>query len=983
MADVIEFLHQKGFSDVIVKGFIDNDIDMSILPTITESDLKELGIGKTFGERRRLIMAIKSLPSPGESTSNVSCSVQPPQAPSISVANMAKYYRAPLTRPEDYDIRRILESHYKGRGVVRVLDSGKSPSAMDRRALVQVTVDYLVENGGHMLYPTMEQKQALAMAIVTQFPALKNKQHGEHGHEYLFHKGGGFLDYRLKNLRTTAARRRAYEVQGLPIQQEETMDMQSLMSENQGLDDECQLIDDTPASSYSQSNVERTQDDVDRTHNNVECTQNNVERTQNNVECTHNNVERTPNNVELTDRLKGNTLVALKQEAKDVVSVEIELIDQSSDPRPTGNNSGDRLVDMDDGIRTHLPALENQRGGDNIHVQPDSVSQSSQCIQPVGVPKMQEAHPGNSQRQSGHATCHGQVGQNLHQSVNTTCVQSQDMLETNNQKSSNQRSVDNIISRQIHGGSVYHPCSSHNHNGPQDIWNVHSNCPNQSANMSNHVEMGQSSHQFSTPNIVGSREMPSPQFSNAPPLCQRDNFHQQFEPVPFPMQAPHSSKHNGGFYHPPLLSRPEHYNIRRILESSGKGLEVLRELDQGKMPSVKNRRYLVQVTVAFLVEHGGNLLYPSMAQKEALAIAIVSQFPCTKDKLPGAKGHEYLYHKGGGFLEFRLKTLRSTAARQRASGTQKRYFPPPSVMKMQPFGYRCRSQVSDPVPNPSASDDIELLAAQPSSPTLIKVEETEDGECHGWKAEDTEELVAIKAFFKDTHLQRDEWIQGGDLSISDIIAMYPAFKDVPVMIDYDFSLKYGAESSDALSSWLQEFTKPILALARTKDTTSMILDAFGDNGDIHLCALHVLIELLPTPTGVVCKKQQKMIGKACAVTRNSTSPVFQHEQTGTDAAAYATGKPAELTQPFLLCLGPRTAPEEYYLILDNMAIPAGNSILTAFARLFKSFYVFKAPFDSRVLIFFGFFASVVYKVSKNISPQVRAFYLLLCNQGNQ
>lgn len=36
-----------------------------------------------------------------------------------------------------------------------------------------------------------------------------------------------------------------------------------------------------------------------------------------------------------------------------------------------------------------------------------------------------------------------------------------------------------------------------------------------------------------------------------------------------------------------------------------------------------------------------------MEQKEALAVAIVSQFPCTKDKLPGAEGHVSLKKKKG------------------------------------------------------------------------------------------------------------------------------------------------------------------------------------------------------------------------------------------------------------------------------------------------------------------------------------------------
>ena len=56
---IAEFLSGLGLSQHI-EAFVANDLDMDLLPTLMEADLRELGIDK-LGHRKRLLAAIKAL----------------------------------------------------------------------------------------------------------------------------------------------------------------------------------------------------------------------------------------------------------------------------------------------------------------------------------------------------------------------------------------------------------------------------------------------------------------------------------------------------------------------------------------------------------------------------------------------------------------------------------------------------------------------------------------------------------------------------------------------------------------------------------------------------------------------------------------------------------------------------------------------------------------------------------------------------------
>ena len=73
-----------------------------------------------------------------------------------------------------------------------------------------------------------------------------------------------------------------------------------------------------------------------------------------------------------------------------------------------------------------------------------------------------------------------------------------------------------------------------------------------------------------------------------------------------------------------------------------------------------------------------------------------------------------------------------------------------------------------------------------------------------------------------------------------------------------------------------------------------------------------------------------------------------------DVAEFAKSKPAELKQPFLVALGKKQDPDNYFIILDNIAMPVGNHVLVAMYRLFCAFWVFAVEYFPRLSPFYNF-----------------------------
>src|SRR6516225_4989072 len=61
MQHIADWLHKLGLSEY-AQRFVENDIDVSVLPHLTEQDLKDLGV--SLGHRRKILAAVAAgLPS--------------------------------------------------------------------------------------------------------------------------------------------------------------------------------------------------------------------------------------------------------------------------------------------------------------------------------------------------------------------------------------------------------------------------------------------------------------------------------------------------------------------------------------------------------------------------------------------------------------------------------------------------------------------------------------------------------------------------------------------------------------------------------------------------------------------------------------------------------------------------------------------------------------------------------------------------------
>ncbi|KAJ8049829.1 hypothetical protein HOLleu_02745 [Holothuria leucospilota] len=381
-----------------------------------------------------------------------------------------------------------------------------------------------------------------------------------------------------------------------------------------------------------------------------------------------------------------------------------------------------------------------------------------------------------------------------------------------------------------------------------------------------------------------------------------------------------------------LLSNPTDFDIERILLGSENGKQVLTAVSSGKLPNPE-RKMLVRLCVAFLVEKIGHM-YPTSLQKEALAKAIVQQFPGARDTTDGAEGHEHYYANGHGFIEYRLKTIR--VGQPNVKKTTKRTAPSPDLHA---------DHIEEGLAGADALEKVEWMKHQ---------------------APRRETTTTIHSYFRDTHKYRQQLLRGGT-SVTKMLENFPRFRDMPELINIDYDLLWPEGSSNFILKWHHGYTSKIIkvALSQGNSACQSIIEKFQE-GDVDLCALELVATLLPS-TNYLRK------GKSTAASRiGSLSSFIQIHPNGTDINQFVSDKGER--QPFLLGLGMETSPSEFFLIVDHISIPVGNNVVQSFDRLFKFFFVFSVEYPPELFAFYNFFAKVVYrnKFPCGVFPQVRA-----------
>ena len=80
-AEIREWLQGLGL-DKYADAFAENDVDIAVLPKLTEQDLKDLGL--SLGHRRKLMAAIEAIVETSETVSNVAVTTDNDRGSSLS-----------------------------------------------------------------------------------------------------------------------------------------------------------------------------------------------------------------------------------------------------------------------------------------------------------------------------------------------------------------------------------------------------------------------------------------------------------------------------------------------------------------------------------------------------------------------------------------------------------------------------------------------------------------------------------------------------------------------------------------------------------------------------------------------------------------------------------------------------------------------------------------------------------------------------------
>ena len=77
-------------------------------------------------------------------------------------------------------------------------------------------------------------------------------------------------------------------------------------------------------------------------------------------------------------------------------------------------------------------------------------------------------------------------------------------------------------------------------------------------------------------------------------------------------------------------------------------------------------------------------------------------------------------------------------------------------------------------------------------------------------------------------------------------------------------------------------------------------------------------------------------------------------------------------QPYLLGIGERNNPTQFFIVVDDLAIPCEGDITEAVDKLFKVHYVFNIRYADEVYGFFAFIQNFVYGIRGQEAVPARA-----------
>ncbi|KAK0135073.1 hypothetical protein N1851_029111 [Merluccius polli] len=209
---------------------------------------------------------------------------------------------------------------------------------------------------------------------------------------------------------------------------------------------------------------------------------------------------------------------------------------------------------------------------------------------------------------------------------------------------------------------------------------------------------------------------------------------------------------------------------------------------------------------------------------------------------------------------------------------------------------------------------------------------------------------------------------------SNVLSVFPRFKDVKGLVEQDFVLMFGEDvSGKFLEKWTTTFKKKIIQQCRKLPSTSELEDLLlaadtpedgtevdDDSGwDSDLSSILLLLHLIPPSA-----QGRKRPGKTtrCFSAWEAEKHLVVFKKTGTNIQEHLDSITTS-TQPYLLASGRKKKEvHQFFVILDKKAISCRSaSSLGAFDELFKVHYVFATSYNP-MLNMFTFIQTTVYNV---------------------
>ncbi|XP_065150383.1 uncharacterized protein [Paramisgurnus dabryanus] len=383
--------------------------------------------------------------------------------------------------------------------------------------------------------------------------------------------------------------------------------------------------------------------------------------------------------------------------------------------------------------------------------------------------------------------------------------------------------------------------------------------------------------------------------------------------------------------------------IEDILKGSPGGDKVINEYAHTKSLSDGRRRDMVKILVAHLTkEHGTS---PSRSLKEEYAKGVISLFPCLAD--PRSKlGYEHYYNAedGSGYLAWRIKTLQKEAS----EGRMKR-----------PRQPQTGGPTADRHPY---KEDSFLNDERQCQEAIALMKHIADD-------------AVVKEKMRLTLTYRQKLLHNPKES-TNILSIFPRFRDIPGLIDQDFGLLFGdATSAKLLEKWSTNIKPKVIVQSRGLTQTCEVQDLIQnaeateveDGWDSDMSSILMLVHLLP-----LSSQGRKRPGKISA--RQACDRLVKFIKAGTSIQGHLDGI-GESLQPYLLAVGPmKSRIQSWFIVIDQHALPckACNS-LACVDELFKAHFVFGTSYCQELNNVYTFLQTTVYDIdveTTKVNPRV-------------